>query len=213
MAMKILYHLDTTLLSFFYISLLLHSTNTKSSHWMFVIYLSGVHSEESMVSCVCVCVCAHVQSIVLTLATPWTAAHQAPLSMEFSRKEYWTGLPCPPPGDLSKPGIESASLTSPALAGWCFTSWAAGKPQFLAWRSLNSVKEKEYIQRAIFTLQQDNYKGTILETWAICYSPSVNWERFHFTEVTLSWALRNMTKGKPNQFQRNHNKENQTNKS
>ena len=42
----------------------------------------------------------------------WTVAHQAPLSMGFSRQEYWSGLPCPPQGDLSEPGIEPVS---PAL--------------------------------------------------------------------------------------------------
>ena len=47
-----------------------------------------------------------------TLATPWTVARQAPLSMGFSRQEYWSGLPFPSPGDLSNPGIEPRS---PAL--------------------------------------------------------------------------------------------------
>ena len=47
-----------------------------------------------------------------TLATPWTVAFQAPLPMGFSRQEYWSGLPFPPPEDLSDPGIESGS---PAL--------------------------------------------------------------------------------------------------
>ena len=46
----------------------------------------------------------------------WTAARQAPLSMEFSRQEYWNGLPFPPPGDLPDPGIELTSPASPALA-------------------------------------------------------------------------------------------------
>ena len=55
-------------------------------------------------------------------ATPGTIARQAPLSMEFSRQEYWSGLPCPSPGDLPDPGIEPASLMSPALAGGFFTS-------------------------------------------------------------------------------------------
>ena len=41
-----------------------------------------------------------------TLATPWTVAHQAPLSMGFSRQVYWSGLPCPPPGNLPDPGTE-----------------------------------------------------------------------------------------------------------
>ena len=49
--------------------------------------------------------------------TLWTVTHQAPLSVRFSRQEYWTRLPWPPPGDLPNPGIKPASLTSPALAG------------------------------------------------------------------------------------------------
>ena len=49
--------------------------------------------------------------------TPWTVAHQTPLSMGLSRQEYWSGWPCPPPGDLTDPGIKLASLMSPALAG------------------------------------------------------------------------------------------------
>ena len=49
-----------------------------------------------------------VSSVMLTLCDLWTVAHQAPLSMGFSRQEYWGGLPCPPPGDLPNPGIEPA---------------------------------------------------------------------------------------------------------
>ena len=56
--------------------------------------------------------------------TPWTAACQAPLSVKFSRQEYWSGLPCPPPGDLPNPRVEIESLTSPALAGRFFTTGA-----------------------------------------------------------------------------------------
>ena len=48
-------------------------------------------------------------------ATPWTIAHQAPLSTEFSRQEYWSGWPFPTPGDLSDPGIKPTSPASPAL--------------------------------------------------------------------------------------------------
>ena len=51
-------------------------------------------------------------SQVQLFATLWTIACQAPLSMGFSRKEYWNGLPCPPPGDLPDPGIKPACLTS-----------------------------------------------------------------------------------------------------
>ena len=60
--------------------------------------------------------------------TLWAIVHQAPLSMGFSRQEYWSGLPHPPPGDLPGPGIEPMSLTSPALVGSFFatsTTWEA----------------------------------------------------------------------------------------
>ena len=49
-------------------------------------------------------------SCIGLLMTLWTVARQAPLSMGFSRQEYWSGLPCPPPGDLSDPGTEPESL-------------------------------------------------------------------------------------------------------
>ena len=54
-------------------------------------------------------------SRVQLYVTPWSVAHQAPLSMGFSRHKYWNGLPCPPPGDLPNPGIEPASPVAPAL--------------------------------------------------------------------------------------------------
>ena len=50
-------------------------------------------------------------SVVYDSVTPWTVGHQAPLSMEFSRQEYWSGLPFPSPGDLLKPGIEDGFPT------------------------------------------------------------------------------------------------------
>ena len=54
-------------------------------------------------------------SRVRLFATPWTLAYQAPPSLGFSRQEYWSGLPCPPPGDLPNPGIEPIASTAPAL--------------------------------------------------------------------------------------------------
>ena len=59
---------------------------------------------------------------VRLFVTPWTVARQAPLSMGFS--EYWSGFPCPPPGELPSPGIEPLSLVSLALAGRFFTTSA-----------------------------------------------------------------------------------------
>ena len=69
--------------------------------------------------CVCVCVCARAQSLscVPLFATSRTVAHQAPLSIEFPRQEYWSGLPLLTPGVLPHPGIEPVSPTSLALAG------------------------------------------------------------------------------------------------
>ena len=58
-----------------------------------------------------------VAQLCLTLCDPMDCiAHQAPLSMEFSRQEYWSGLPCPSPGDLPDPGMEPAFLMSTAVA-------------------------------------------------------------------------------------------------
>ena len=66
--------------------------------------------------------CAQSLSHVQLFATPQTAAHQVLLSMGSSRQEPWTGLPCPPSGHLPNSEIEPVSLTSPALAGWFFTT-------------------------------------------------------------------------------------------
>ena len=61
-------------------------------------------------------------SCVQLFTTLWTAACQAPLSMEFSRQECWSGLPFPTPGDLPNSGIESTSLMFPSLPGGFFTT-------------------------------------------------------------------------------------------
>ena len=78
------------------------------------------------------CVHAKLLQCVWLFVTLWTMAHQTPLSMEFSGNEYWSGLPFPPPGDLPDPGIEPASVTSPALAGKFFTTSAT-------WEALNDI--------------------------------------------------------------------------
>ena len=72
--------------------------------------------------------CTQSLSCVQFFVTPWTVACQAALSMEFSRQEYWGGLPFPTPGDLPKPGIETSFLASPGLAGGFFTTEPPGKP-------------------------------------------------------------------------------------
>ena len=75
------------------------------------------------VTCVCMCVYSGVQ----LLETTWTAARQAPLSMGYPRQEYWSGLLCPPPGDLPGPRTEPAIFISPE---YLLKELAMGPPQF-----------------------------------------------------------------------------------
>ena len=92
-----------------------------------------------MVVCVLSC-----YSPVQLFATPWTIAHQAPLSMGFSRQEYWSGLPCPSPGDLPDPGIEPEFPTSSALAGRSLTPSTTWVSHLFFFRERNKVKQKEF---------------------------------------------------------------------
>ena len=78
-------------------------------------------SHPSLSRYVTLCVCAQLLSFIQLLVTPWTVTRQAPLSTEFSRQEYKSGLPFPLPGDLPNSGIEPRSPVSPALAGRFFT--------------------------------------------------------------------------------------------
>ena len=71
---------------------------------------------------------AQLLSCVRLSVTLWTVACQAPLSVGFSRQEYWSGVPFPLSGDLPNPGIKSISLESPALVGGFFTTEPPGKP-------------------------------------------------------------------------------------
>ena len=89
---------------------------------------------------VCVCVCVHALSCSVvsnSFATPWSVACQAPLSMGFSRQEYWSELPFPSPGTLPDPGIKPTSLVSPAMAGRFLTTREALSQMFKgkAWKS------------------------------------------------------------------------------
>jgi len=98
-------------------SLTLHSMNNKSTE------------NEAIVSITKGLKCV---SSVSNSATPWIVALQAPLAMEISRQEYWSGLPCPPPRDLPNPGIKPMSQASPSLAGRFFTSAPPEKPPLWA---------------------------------------------------------------------------------
>ena len=91
----------------------------------------------------CVCILSRFSCIQL-FATLWTVARQAPLFMGFSRQEYWSRLPCPPPGDFLHSGMECMSLAPPALAGGFFNSSAT-------WEAVALVvkKPKHYTQHLI----------------------------------------------------------------
>ena len=84
-------------------------------------------SHATVLSVLC---CSQSHSCVFTI--PWTVARKAPLSMEFSRQEYCSGLPFPSPGDLFDPGITPMTHLFPALAGRFFTTVPLGNPTVLS---------------------------------------------------------------------------------
>ena len=87
---------------------------------------------------VLLCVCMCVLSCVRLFAAPWTVAFQAPLTMAFSRQEYWSKSPFPPLGDLSHPGIQPLS---PELAGGFFTTAPSRKPWFSLYAKWREVAQ------------------------------------------------------------------------
>ena len=90
-----------------------------------------------------VCLLSHFSCVQLFVILQ-TVAVQAPLSMGFSRQEYWSGLPCPPPGDLPNPGIEPASLTALVLADRFFTTSATWKGQYFHKRGKWEISKQLY---------------------------------------------------------------------
>ena len=84
-------------------------------------FLSSLEPRFSSLTVWCHACMLSLFSRVQLFVMPWTAIRQAPLSMGFSRQEYWIGLPCSPPGVLLDPGIKPESLMSPALADRFFT--------------------------------------------------------------------------------------------
>ena len=91
---------------------------------------------------------------VWLFATPWTVAHQAPLSMRFSRQEYWSGLPFPPPGDLLEPGIETASPMGLALQADSFFSKTLPKLIVVFQQDFKLLQGKDHIQSTFYLVQE-----------------------------------------------------------
>ena len=103
---------------------------------------------------VCVHVCVHTLSHVQLFSIPWTIAHQAPLSVGFSRQGYWSGLPFPSPENLPDPGIEATSLASPALTSRFFTTSAT-------WE----FHQNEEAHKMEHVMEKDIQLHTIITRW------------------------------------------------
>ena len=106
-------------------------------------------------------------SVVSDSETSWTVARQAPLPMGFSRQECWTGLPCPPPGDLPDSEIEPVSLMSPALAGSFSTTSATWETLYFLYFFIKTTthvtKEHKLIQKRcleFYGLSQNQHTGS-----------------------------------------------------
>ena len=87
-------------------------------------------------------------SLIQLIETPWTVACQAPLSMDFSMQEYWSGLSFPTVREHPDPGIKTESLEFPALAGWLFNTMPPGKPYLIVAAFKMSLGNPSYFGRA-----------------------------------------------------------------
>ena len=114
-----------------------------------------------------VCVC----SVMPDSATLQTVACQAPLSMEFSRQEHWSGLPLPPPGDLPDPGIEPASPVSPALQADSLSSEPPGEPNLC----IVDINSYLVLMSAIFNKLEKQYA----QKWKILYIYIYTYKRIY----------------------------------
>ena len=111
------------------------------------------------------CVPSHLSHVQLC-ATLWTVACQVPLSMGFSRQEYWSGLPFPSPGDRPNPEVKSMSLTSPALAAGFFTTnttWEA-REQLEANKRDNLEEMNSFLERYSILRQNQGEIGNMNRT-------------------------------------------------
>ena len=118
-------------------------------------------------------------SRVLLFVTLQTVARQAPLSMGFSRQEYWSGLPCPSPGALPNPGIKLESLTSPALAGRFFSTSATWKAHF------TNDNVYDILQMVMYILQMLMYIKMKINPFSLIL-------RVVFSSCSVSLAVQNL---------------------
>ena len=123
---------------------------------------------KTIFKCMC-CVCAELLSRVQLFATPWIAAHQAPLSMGFSSQEYWSGQPFPTPGDIPDPGIEPGLLHLLHWQADFFTTAPRGKSIQIDTLFLNRIVCLE------FYMNQHNKRRFLKLMWPYCnYDSALN---------------------------------------
>ena len=145
-----LYHLLTTKTILYSASQCFYQTKSLNT-------LIFPFEEFWQICALCACVFRHVQLFV----TPWTVAHQPPLSMRLPRQEYWSGLAFPPPGYFPDPGIEPASPTSPALEGRFFTTSTTWEAQM--YTPINLIPQSRYSSYTLFWFPSHRWDRTILE--------------------------------------------------
>ena len=102
-------------------------THTHEIYWLYKPFSNQVILEQKWVLILVIQLCVRLLSRVRLLVTPWTVAHQAPLSMGFPRQEYWSGLSSPSPGDFPNPGIKLMFPVTSTLADEFFTDAPPGK--------------------------------------------------------------------------------------
>ena len=127
-----------------------------------------------------------------TVYDPWILAHQAPLSVEFSRQEYWSRLPCPPPGHLPNPGIKPTSLVAPVLQADSLLWSQPGKPGIkTTGRNINNLRHadtttltaesKEKLKSLLMKVKEEEsekvgLKLNIQKIKIMASSPITSWE-------------------------------------
>ena len=119
-------------------------------------------------------------SCVWLFVTPWTTTHQAPVSMEFSRQEYWTGLPFSIPEDLPNPGIKPTSPKSPASGGGFFTTVPPGKSPLLCTSFTNIFSHS---LGCLFILLRVSFTVQKFFSWILSHV-------FIFAFVSVAWGDR-----------------------
>ena len=176
----------------------------------------GLLQERDVLETSCIQQGRAVQTVVLgvhtqlcpTLCTSRTAARQSPLPVGFSRREYWSGLPFPPPGDLPHPGVDPESLVSPALASGFFTTGTtseapcnSGHPVNVDWRNERSPPSHRWRASRLLSARKEtdqlfNFSGfpplhllSCNHQPVLCLSLSGQGEVTQENRCSLNWTL------------------------